>query len=72
MKKGGDGSETATPASTPKQNTAEPKQKQPAPHLPRGKKAKLKKMKTKYAHQDEEERQAMMDLLKVRLMALVL
>jgi hypothetical protein len=34
--------------------------------VPRGKKGKLKKIKEKYADQDEEERQLRMDILKVR------
>jgi hypothetical protein len=33
--------------------------------LPRGKKGKLKKMKSKYADQDEEERKIKMELLAV-------
>lgn len=44
----------------------QPKPKvQPQPAAPRGKKGKLKRIKEKYADQDEEERQLRMEILQV-------
>jgi hypothetical protein len=47
------------------ENQPKQQQKGPAPQkAPRGKRSKLKKIQQKYGDQDEEERKAMMDLLK--------
>jgi len=43
----------------------------PKAQLPRGKKGKLKKMKEKYADQDEEDRQLAMEFLAVLLLLLL-
>ncbi|RUS19637.1 hypothetical protein BC937DRAFT_87163 [Endogone sp. FLAS-F59071] len=63
----GGGEETADQeerADSPKTGSAKDKDKKPAsPQLTRGKKGKIKKMKDKYAEQDDEERELRMELL---------
>jgi len=70
VKKGGTGEIDDTPAAAPepkkvaqpKSVVAQPKQSSAAP-LPRGQKAKAKKMKEKYSEQDDEERELRLALL---------
>lgn len=68
-KQQGQSTETLQPKPQQQQQKGQQQQQQkpkgPAPQkVPRGKHGKLKKMKEKYGDQDEEERRAMMELLK--------